>query len=260
MPRLVHARPKYRRHRASGQAIVEIAGKVYYLGPYGSDTSHAEYERLVSAWIRQGRPARFQPEPNPEATASACTDSRAESVVAPAVEGTPPVLEVGQPLSRPQHLHRSGSSKELTVVQLIARFWRYAKSRYTSYGRRTGTHENYRPVLRLLRRRFGKEKVSRFGPLALQALREVMIQKGNSRRYINDNIDRVRRVFTWGVSQEIVPPDVPAGGSGCGTGTGADCCACLSNPGSPPCVRLRRVGRSGRRACAVSWPRRAHCA
>jgi hypothetical protein len=35
MPRLsIGAVPKYRRHKASGQAIVAIAGSGFYLGPY----------------------------------------------------------------------------------------------------------------------------------------------------------------------------------------------------------------------------------
>jgi len=33
MPRLSHRLPKYRKHRASGQAIVTLNGRDYYLGP-----------------------------------------------------------------------------------------------------------------------------------------------------------------------------------------------------------------------------------
>jgi len=35
-----------------------------------------------------------------------------------------------------------------------------------------------------------------------------MIDRDLSRRYINDNIDRVRRVFKWGVAKELVPVEV----------------------------------------------------
>jgi len=34
MPRLVHSTPKYRKHRASGQAVGTISGRDHYLGPY----------------------------------------------------------------------------------------------------------------------------------------------------------------------------------------------------------------------------------
>ena len=42
MPKLVKAVPKYREHRASGQAVVSIGGKDHYLGPYGTKGSHDE--------------------------------------------------------------------------------------------------------------------------------------------------------------------------------------------------------------------------
>lgn len=48
--------PKYRRH-SSGQARVEIDGKVHYLGAYGSRESHAEYERLIAEWRAGQAPA-----------------------------------------------------------------------------------------------------------------------------------------------------------------------------------------------------------
>ena len=39
--------PSYLHHAPSGQARVRINGKDHYLGPYGSDESKAEYDRLV---------------------------------------------------------------------------------------------------------------------------------------------------------------------------------------------------------------------
>ena len=55
MPRLTHANPSYRRHRVSGQAVVTINGRDHYLGPYGTKTSKAEYDRLISEWLANGR-------------------------------------------------------------------------------------------------------------------------------------------------------------------------------------------------------------
>ena len=50
MPRLVHRNPKYRKHRASGQAVVTIDGRDHYLGPYGTKASHNEFDRLIGEW------------------------------------------------------------------------------------------------------------------------------------------------------------------------------------------------------------------
>ena len=47
--------PKYRQHRATGQAIVVLAGKMHYLGPYGTRASRHEYDRLVCEWLARDR-------------------------------------------------------------------------------------------------------------------------------------------------------------------------------------------------------------
>jgi integrase len=51
--------PKYRKHRASGQAIVTISGRDYYLGPHGSKASRIEYDRLITEWLVSGRSGTF---------------------------------------------------------------------------------------------------------------------------------------------------------------------------------------------------------
>jgi integrase len=55
MPRLVHKLPSYRLHRPSGQAVVTLGGKDVYLGPHGTKTSRAEYDRVVAEWLASGR-------------------------------------------------------------------------------------------------------------------------------------------------------------------------------------------------------------
>ena len=43
--------PSYRLHRPSGQAIVTLSGKEFYLGKWQSEESQQEYQRLVSEWL-----------------------------------------------------------------------------------------------------------------------------------------------------------------------------------------------------------------
>jgi len=51
MPKLVNSQPKYRRHRASGQAVVTLNGNDCYLGPHGTKASRIEYDRVVAEWM-----------------------------------------------------------------------------------------------------------------------------------------------------------------------------------------------------------------
>jgi integrase len=57
MPRLTSSLPKYRLHRASGQAAVTLYGRDFYLGPWQSKASRLEYDRLIGEWVAAGRPS-----------------------------------------------------------------------------------------------------------------------------------------------------------------------------------------------------------
>ena len=47
--------PNYRLHKATGQAFVELGGRRFYLGKYGSKASKAEYERRLAEYLANGR-------------------------------------------------------------------------------------------------------------------------------------------------------------------------------------------------------------
>ena len=46
--------PSYRRHKATGQAVVTIGGKDHYLGKHGTAASRREYNRLIAEWLSSG--------------------------------------------------------------------------------------------------------------------------------------------------------------------------------------------------------------
>jgi hypothetical protein len=47
--------PKYRKHKASGQAVVTLNGKEHYLGLHGTTASKQAYDRLIQEWLKRGR-------------------------------------------------------------------------------------------------------------------------------------------------------------------------------------------------------------
>ena len=59
--------------------------------------------------------------------------------------------------------------------------------------------------MRPLRKLYGRSKAVDFGPLALKAVREEMIDAGITRKRINQHVGRIGRMFAWGVSQELIP-------------------------------------------------------
>ncbi len=65
-----------------------------------------------------------------------------------------------------------------------------------------------REALRHLRPTFSSMLVSDFGPLSLKSVREQMIAADLSRGVINSRINRIKRVFKWAVSEQLVPSHV----------------------------------------------------
>lgn len=161
MPRLASSLPKYRHHKASGQAVVTLSGLDVYLGLHGTRVSKAEYDRVVGEWLACGRQS-------------------------PDAQGP----------------------DDLTVVEVLARYWRFAKQHYQKDGQPTGELENMRCAARVLKTVYGHTLVREFGPLALKALQLRMIDDNLSRGVINGRIGRIKRIFRWAVSEELCPANV----------------------------------------------------
>jgi integrase len=49
-------------HKPSGQAVVTLSGREFYLGPHGSKVSREEYDRVTAEWLANGRRLNAQPE------------------------------------------------------------------------------------------------------------------------------------------------------------------------------------------------------
>jgi len=154
--------PKYRLHKGSGQALVQINGERIYLGKYGSKESKGKYRKLVAEFLASGT------------------------------------------------FHKAGvaASAEISSVavsQLILAFWQHAKQRYVKHGQPTSEIRSFRVALRPVRQLYGREPVTSFGPLALVACRQKLIEAGYCRKRINQHVGRIRHVFKWGVARELVP-------------------------------------------------------
>jgi integrase len=69
-------------------------------------------------------------------------------------------------------------------------------------------YRNYLTLIGIVKSLHGRTLVRHFSPKALKAIRQVMVERGWSRKYINRQIVRVRTIFKWGVSEGLVPVDV----------------------------------------------------
>ena len=119
--------------------------------------------------------------------------SRYDQAVAAWLNARTPPAPVAEPPRAP-----------LTVSELILAYWKFVVTYYVKDGRPTSEQTSIRLALRVVRRLFGRARIEEFGPKALAAVRDAMVEQGLTRKRINQHVSRVRRMFEWGVSEEIV--------------------------------------------------------
>ena len=151
MPNRSRKIPSYRLHKPTGQAVVRLDGRDHYLGKHGTEESEEAYPRTVAEWL----------------TAS--------------------------PAGLAQKPGSTSATFDLTVNDVVLAFWtKYAENHYRhADGTPTGELDNFRGSLRPLRRLYGSTLARLFGPVALKAVRQHMVESGLARTTINQRIGRV---------------------------------------------------------------------
>jgi integrase len=110
----------------------------------------------------------------------------------------------GSPKSTPD-----APSADPSVSEILVAFLKHAEIHYRSpAGELSSEVENLKDAIRPLRRLYGRTLARSFGPLALRAVRDEMVRSGLARTTVNARINRVRRVFRWAASVELVPAAV----------------------------------------------------
>lgn len=154
--------PKYRLHKATGQAAVVINGRWIYLGRHGTPESRERYDRLIGEWLAAGR-------------------------------------------------QTTTNGPKLTVVELIAQYWVYAKTYYVKNGRPTSELYEIRCAMRPLKNLYGRTSAAEFGPKNLKTVRQALIDGGLSRSTVTKRTGIIKRLFRWGVESELIPASVHHG-------------------------------------------------
>ena len=97
----------------------------------------------------------------------------------------------------------------ITVNEFLLAYLEHAEQHYRGPdGNQTGEAHHVKLVIRYVREMYGDLAARDFGPLALKAVRQKFIAAGWCRKSVNQQIERVRRAFKWGASEELVPAGV----------------------------------------------------
>ena len=91
------------------------------------------------------------------------------------------------------------------VKELVLRYCLFAQEYYGANSKEYRTmHDVLKPVLKL----FGSSPAKDFGPRDLKSIQQLLINEDVCRPEINRRISRIRRVFRWATSEELIPSTV----------------------------------------------------
>lgn len=96
----------------------------------------------------------------------------------------------------------------VSVGDLALLYTSHAAEYYVRDGEPTSEQNNIRLALRPLVKRYRRLPAREFSPKCLKQVRADMVEAGYVRTSINRQIDRIKRAFKWGVSEELVPVTV----------------------------------------------------
>jgi integrase len=96
----------------------------------------------------------------------------------------------------------------LSVNEIILAFWQHAEAHYGAGNKEL---EQYRYSLRPLREMYGSHPADKFTPKCLKTVRQRMADLGWCRNVINRRLTRIKTMFSWAVSEELVPPSTSHG-------------------------------------------------
>jgi integrase len=97
---------------------------------------------------------------------------------------------------------------EISVAEVMVAYLRHVKQRYVKNGNPTSEQHGIKSVLRRIRKIYSKSNAIEFGPLSLKAVRQQMVDDGLARSSINQNMGRIKRMFRWAASEELIPAAV----------------------------------------------------
>lgn len=98
---------------------------------------------------------------------------------------------------------QSGSNR--SINELLLSYWHFAQGYYVKNGKPTSQQDRIRMAIKPVREMYGHTLAKDFGPLALRAVQDQMVKLGWSRGYVNQCVGCVKRVWKWGVANELVP-------------------------------------------------------
>ena len=110
---------------------------------------------------------------------------------------------------RVEHTHEVAVQPTLSVNEVLLAFVEFAERYYRDGDQVSKEVVNFKLALRPVKQLYGHTSADQFGPLALKALRQHMIDVQDlCRKEVNKRIGRIKRVFKWAASEELISASI----------------------------------------------------
>ena len=110
---------------------------------------------------------------------------------------------------RLEPLAEESANTSLSVNEVLLAFIDHAERYYRDGEEESKEVVNLKLALRPVKQLYGTMSADKFGPLALKAIRQHMVEVQKlCRKEVNKRIGRIKRVFKWAVSEELVTASV----------------------------------------------------
>jgi integrase len=218
-----------------GRARIRLDGRTFYLGAVGSPEARRLEDRIVGAWLANGRRLPDDFDPRATTSSSVAPEAAAATPVAAATVAPPPAPLPPAPPPGPE-----AAGGELTVGELCQRWLAWIKAERLTPGQDTSILHGAKQATYALRRHWAM-RAGDFGPRALAEVRAALANEPirvvnrkpkakaatatpskrakpkppkppkppryRARSTVVDTVGRVRQLFRWAVSRELVAPD-----------------------------------------------------
>lgn len=185
--RLKEQVPKMRHDKDGDRAYVRIDSVRYRLGKWGSPKAQAKYDALIAAWLASGRD-------NTDGAAAALTE-KSKPVPPPC---SPGVLTVADLLAMwMEDIAINGKGADSSSYE-TARAAGRALSAYLTLPANDFGPKAFKEVMRA----YAKVPVVRRKRQPDGTV--VDVKKPRTRNYVNSIMKRIRKMFAWGVSEELI--------------------------------------------------------
>ncbi len=121
------------------------------------------------------------------------------------------LAEMSQPGWDTAPITEDASKSQLLVLEVLVRYLEHAEGYYSDNGKPGKEFRAMVDAVSPVNEFYGDMIANEFGPLKLKTIRQHMIDRNLCRTEINKRVGRIKRVFKWAVSEELVVPGVYEG-------------------------------------------------